>query len=95
MLKKDLDSGEAEAIALAIQHKASLILLDESNARKIAHLYGLKVTGVIGILIKAKMERKISSLRIELEKLRQYASFWINKDVFKNALECVNEPYEE
>lgn len=46
MLKRELDAGEAEAIALALETRSQWLLLDESEARRIAKDLGLKVTGV-------------------------------------------------
>ncbi len=53
-LKKDLDIGESAAIALAVERKAKMILLDENDARNIAEIYNLHKIGVIGILMRAK-----------------------------------------
>lgn len=90
-LKRELDKGEAETIALALEQKADIILLDESYARKIADEYDLPKTGVIGILIRAKIKGKISSLRTELERLRQDVGFWISEDLYEQALKAVGE----
>src|SRR2546430_8844078 len=79
LLKRDLDEGEAEAIALILEQQVDIILLDESGARRIADVYGLQKTGVIGILIRAKAEGKIASLRQELDRLRQDAGFWVSE----------------
>jgi len=46
VLHRELDKGESEAIALALRTKAETILLDEREARRIAKLLGLKVTGL-------------------------------------------------
>lgn len=73
LLKKELDSGEAETIAWAVQKSADLVLLDESDAREVAELHGLDMTGVIGILLKAKFEGKISSLEKYLDKIEKEA----------------------
>ena len=54
LLQRDLDEGESEAIALAIERHADLILLDETDARQVAERYGLSKTGVVGVLIRAK-----------------------------------------
>lgn len=91
LLKRDLDDGEAEVIALAIEQKADIIFLDESDARRIAEIYGLPKTGVIGLLIKAKKEGKIKSLRKELEILRNKAGFWIKEELYQQALRSVGE----
>jgi len=91
LLRMDLDEGEAEAIAWAVDNNADLILLDESEARSVATYYNLKKTGVIGILIKAKISGKIPSLKKELDKLREIAGFWISDDLYRMVLEEVDE----
>jgi hypothetical protein len=65
--------------------------LYESEARRIADLYGLPKTGTIGILIKAKQEGQILGLRSELEKLRQVAGFWIEEALYQQALSVTGE----
>lgn len=89
-LRKDLHEGESETIALAVEVKPEIVFLDESEARRIAKVYGFNITGVIGILIRAKREGLISSLREELDKLRNEAGFWIGDDVYRKAL-CASE----
>lgn len=56
-LISELDEGEAEAIALAVQLGADYVLIDERKAREIAAFRGLKTTGLLGVLIKAKKGR--------------------------------------
>ena len=68
----DLDSGEAEAIVLATEIKADLIILDEKLGRFHAKHADLKVTGTIGVLIKAKKEGLIN----ELKPLLRLSSYW-------------------
>lgn len=91
LLKRDLEDGEAEAIALAVERQGEVILLDDSDARRVAAVYGLSKTGVIGILIQARLEGKLASLRQELDRLRQDAGFWITEALYRQALEAVGE----
>jgi uncharacterized protein len=63
LLKQSLDRGEAEAIALAIELEADWILLDEREGRKAAKSLGLKVTGILGVLLRAKQLGELESLQ--------------------------------
>jgi len=80
-----LDEGESEAIVLALQESADLILLDDYEARELARTYGLKITGTIGLLIKAKYEGDISSIGEMLKKLRR-TGFWLSDDLYTKVL---------
>ena len=66
MLRHDPDHGEAEAIALAIERKASLLLLDDSEK---ARLYHLTFTGTAGLLLRAYREGMLVSLGETLDEL--------------------------
>jgi predicted nucleic acid-binding protein len=93
-LERELDEGEAEAIALAVEQKADVIFLDESEARKIAAVYNLPVAGVVGVLLKAKFEGKISSVRAELECLLQKYGFRLAEPVYRRVLQEAGEDRE-
>ena len=86
ILKRELDAGEAEAIALALETRAQWVLLDESEARRIAKALGLKVTGVLGILLRACRQKRVPSLRSEMERLREKAGFYISDPLFEDLL---------
>ncbi len=49
-----LDTGEAEALALADEHDARLVLLDEKIGRREAKKIGLVVKGTVGVLLEGK-----------------------------------------
>ena len=91
LLGLGLHRGEAEAIALAIELRSSLILLDDADARLAATTLGLHKTGVIGILIKAKADGKIESLRHELNALMDRMGFYIDDGLYRDALLSVGE----
>jgi predicted nucleic acid-binding protein len=89
LLAASLDPGEAEAIALALELSADLILLDERDARTAAEGAGLRVTGILGVLLRAKNDGQIQRIRSEVEALRTQARFFLSprlqEKVFKIA----------
>jgi predicted nucleic acid-binding protein len=86
-----LHRGEAEAITLALELKADLVLLDESDARSAAKRIGLAHTGVLGVLRKAKEAGRVTSLRAEIERLRAEANFFVHRALEKELLVSVGE----
>ncbi len=86
----DLDAGEAEAIVLATELNAELIILDEKLGRFHAKHADLKVTGTIGILIKAKSEGLIEKLKPMLDELTD-KGVWINENFKTEILRKVGE----
>lgn len=77
LLLSSLHRGEAEAIALASDLKADIVLIDEREGRQFATQAGLCVTGVLGILLRAKMAGHIPAVKAEIQALRQKARFFI------------------
>ena len=94
VLQNDLDKGEAEAIALALQFNAKWILIDEREGRKIAKSLGLKATGLLGILLRAQREGKLPSLKKSMEELRQKAGFHIGSELFSDVLRESGENHD-
>jgi len=86
----DLDKGEVEAIILASEIEADLILLDEALGRYHAKHAGLKVTGTIGVLIKAKKQGLISELKPLIFELRE-KGVWLSESLIEKILEITNE----
>lgn len=90
-LKEELDDGEAEAIALALQFKADRLLIDERLGRLVAIQYGLNITGILGILKTAKELGLVSTVKPILEALVQQAGFWIDQSLYGQVLKDVGE----
>ncbi len=65
-----IHQGEAEAIQLAEEIGADLLILDDSSARHIAKVKGLNVVGTLAILRQAKEESLIPALKPVLDKLK-------------------------
>lgn len=91
LLMQNLDKGEAEAIALAIEKNADIILLDETDAREVADIYRIEKTGVLGILLLAKLKNEIPNLKQEIEKLKTMADFWLKESLIQNVLREAGE----
>ncbi|MFQ5686048.1 MAG: DUF3368 domain-containing protein [Candidatus Scalindua sp.] len=91
VLTLNLDKGEAEAIALAKEKNAEIILIDDKSARKIAHHLGLNYIGLLGVLREAKSRGIIRNIKGYMDLLRTVAGFWISENVYKDVLKLENE----
>ncbi|KJH72250.1 DUF3368 domain-containing protein [Aliterella atlantica] len=80
-----LDPGEQEAILLAKQLKADLVILDDKAARRIAMNQGLTVIGLLGIL-KDAAGTGLLELQPTFERLRE-VGFWVAPSLLKQLLE--------
>ena len=70
-LLSDLDRGEAEAIALALEQNADLLIMDERLGRRHASRLGIPLTGSLGILLKAKQKGHLTAIKPLLIQLEQ------------------------
>lgn len=86
----DLDDGEAEVLVLAEELEADLVIIDEYLGRKYAEILGLKLTGTLGILVKAKEQGKIKTVKPLIEKL-QRAGVWLSQSLINLVLKKANE----
>ena len=68
ILKSILGSGEAEAIALAMEMNLPL-LIDERKGRMLAKEAGIKIRGTLGVLVEAKKKGLIKSVNVCIKKL--------------------------
>ena len=63
-----LDAGEAAVIQLALENQIALVCLDEWKGRRMALAAGLRVTGALGLMGKAKIEGIISAVAPYVER---------------------------
>lgn len=74
LVSAGLDLGESEAIVLASELSAGLLILDESHARTIARQLGLSITGTLGVLIAAKNAGMVAAIKPLLGQLPRQGS---------------------
>jgi predicted nucleic acid-binding protein len=78
----NLGQGEAEVITLANQSGLKVII-DDSKARRIAENMGLKITGTIGVLIKAEKIGLIESAYNKAKELRE-KGFYVSDELLED-----------
>jgi predicted nucleic acid-binding protein len=86
----DLDEGEAEVLILADEIKADLIIMDEIMGRRYAKQLDFKLTGTIGILLKAKAKGLVLSLKELTNELIDKGT-WLSPSLIAKALKIANE----
>ena len=91
MVGSRLQIGEAQSIVLALEVRASWILLDERAGRKEAVHSGLRPMGTLGVLAMAKREGVIVACRPVLESCRVGAGAWFGERLAQEFLESVGE----
>jgi predicted nucleic acid-binding protein len=74
-----LDLGEQQAVALAYERKA-LLVIDDRMGRVTARRLGLAVTGLVGVLVQAKDCGLISAVRPLLEDIRRWG-YWLSDEL--------------
>ena len=71
LLNLELDRGEASGIALAMENDDSLLIIDEKKGRGIAKKLGIKISGILGVMIRAKETGAIDRMNPLIEKLER------------------------
>lgn len=94
-LSSELDPGESEAIALALEIKADQVLIDERRGRLVAARLDLRYTGILGVLVEAKAQELIVAVKPLLDALMSQAGFWIAKPLYESVLVFVEEAGDE
>lgn len=92
LLQKNLglDVGESESIVLFDELKGDVLIIDERKGRAVAQSMSISLTGTLGVLLKAKNQGIIDSIKPLLDKM-------IDKDIrigtklYEDILKSANE----
>jgi predicted nucleic acid-binding protein len=87
----DLDPGETQAIALAIEIHADLVLIDERKATEAARQLGLTTIGVFGILLEAKRRGLIGQILPLVDRLITDLRFFVSASLRRRLVELADE----
>lgn len=90
-LQQELDAGEAEAIALAMEIGTALLLMDERLGRDTARHLGIRYTGVVGVLIEAKHKGLVQTIKPLMDALRDMAGFRVSEALYQRILQDEGE----
>jgi uncharacterized protein len=88
---RNLDPGEANAIVLAIELQANQLLIDERLGRLEAKRQGLRITGILGVLLAAKNQAILLEVRPVMNALIQQANFRVSPQLYNEVLKLAGE----
>ena len=89
-LVRMVDVGEAEAIALCLERKARLLLIDDAKGRKVARGAGIALVGVAGVLLVAKSRGLLIAVSPVLEELAD-VGYRLSRQLIDGARRSANE----
>ena len=89
--RAQLDPGESEAIALALEINADLLLIDERRGKTEANRLGIRITGLLGVLVDAKQRSLIPAVRSLMDDLIATSQFKVSQALYNQILAIVGE----
>lgn len=76
--RRELDLGEAEALAIAQELPAATLLIDEKAGRQAATRAGLPMIGTLGVLVRAKQHGLVPEVTSLVDRLQFDFDFFVS-----------------
>jgi predicted nucleic acid-binding protein len=90
-LGRELDPGESEALALALEIGVETILMDEAAGRSTAKRLGLTPIGVLGLLLRGKQRGLVPMVEPLIDQLVSDLGFFISESLRAEVLRLAGE----
>jgi len=90
LLREKLHKGESEAIALAVELNAELVIIDDKTARNTASYLGLNVIGTAGLILLGKKKGYYKEIKPVVDNLTK-KGFRLSNDVMEQILKEAGE----
>lgn len=90
LFRARLHAGEVEVMLLAQERNADLVIMDDNAAKKTAKFMGLKVTGTLGVLLRAKQEEYIQEVKSIINAMMA-DGFYIDEKTRRYVLDAAKE----
>lgn len=88
---RGLDPGERAAIELALAVDAATLVVDDLAARNWGTRLGLRVTGSVGVAVRAKQQGIVATARPVIDALIE-SGLYLDRRVYRRALLEAGEP---
>jgi predicted nucleic acid-binding protein len=90
VLEREVDIGEASALALSFEIEDTIVIRDDQKARKLAEKLKINYTGTLGLILRAKQKKLIPSVKGVLGKIK-YTNFRFSEEVLIQILSDADE----
>lgn len=89
-----LGAGERAALSLGLELHADRVILDDRQARRLAHALSLPVVGTLGVLLAAKRHGFLDRVQPSLDALRN-RRFFMGPMIYEQVLRLAHETNNE
>jgi predicted nucleic acid-binding protein len=89
-LALDLGAGELAVLAMALENRERIVLLDDALARRVAQAAGLQVWGTLRVVLEGKKAGLTGSIKPLIDRLTD-SGMWISSEIRARVLALADE----